>query len=362
MNTLRPVAEPPPAARPVRAWLRFWFTPVDPVGLHVLRLLTGLVCLAWLLSFAGHVDTLFGLDGWFDRQAFAEAAALPDGAPRPLSWSVLYLCGGDARLLTAAYGLALVVLVALTVGLWPRVAAVLAWIVVASFTANPAQEADADPLLLILTFYLAVGYLLLGRTGPGRSWAARLLGPRAVWPLGGAATPPSAGANVALRLLQVHIAVLVVTSGLHKLQFGDWWAGVALWYPLHPPFETTLAAAREHTADRESYLLGLSATAYAMLAWQISFPAFAWRPRWRPVLLGGALVGWLGAALVYRLPFFGPAFGLGCLSYLTPDEWHRLGHGLGRLARPFGSAVGWSRRTEEPVGGLVRLTGTGLRS
>src|SRR4051794_24838645 len=70
-------------------WVRFWFTPTDPVGLHAVRLLGGLLLLFWLLTLAGHVDAFFGLRGWFDREAYiqadtlqAEAAAQPEEAER----------------------------------------------------------------------------------------------------------------------------------------------------------------------------------------------------------------------------------------------------------------------------------------
>src|SRR5207248_9690892 len=46
---------------------------------------------------------------------------------------------------------------------------------------------------------------------------------------------PSYAANFALRLLQVHFAIMVVTSGLHKLQVDHWWAGVPYWFAMHPP-------------------------------------------------------------------------------------------------------------------------------
>ncbi len=326
----KPSAQPlPPATGPVRAWVHFWFTPVDPVGLHTLRLLAGLLFLTWLLPFAGHLDSLFGLQGWFDQQAYVEAARLPDGPPKPLGWSILYLSGTSSKLLVTLYGLSLGVLVLFTLGLWTRLTAVLTWIIVASFTMNPVLDYEADALLGILAFYLMVGYLLLGQRESGQTWLARLLGP--IRPARAAGTcPPSLGANLALRLLQVHVAIVLVTSGLHKLQFGDWWAGVAFWYPLYPPFQTTVAAVRSHAAHHEFYLGILSVAAYLTLGWQIGFPLFAWKPGWRLVLLGGASLGWLGTAFLYRLPLLGPILLLGCLSYLTPAEWHRL---IGWLTR-----------------------------
>jgi hypothetical protein len=303
---------------------------VDPLGLHTIRLLAGLLFLAWLLPFAGHLDSLFGLQGWFDAQAYAEAARLPGGPAKPLGWSVLYLCGSDARLLAVAYGLSIGVLVLFTLGLWLRLTAVLTWIIVASFTASPAIDSDADSLLLILAFYLMIGYVLLGQRDRGQSLFNRLLGTRATGLFGrpgrGGATglTPSLGANLALRLLQVHLAVVMVTTGFHKLQFGDWWAGVALWYPLHLPFETPVTQARVHAEHADLYLGVLGLATYLTLAWQIGFPLFAWRPRWRPVLLGGAALAWLGTAFVYRLPLLGPAVFIGCLGYVTPAGWHRL--------------------------------------
>ena len=67
----------------------------------------------------------------------------------------------------------------------------------------------------------------------------------------------------------------------------------------------------------------LSLTAYIMLAWQLSFPLFAWRPR-RAVLIGGMALGWIGLAVIYRLPLLGPALFVGCLGFVTADEWYRV--------------------------------------
>jgi hypothetical protein len=182
-----------------------------------------------------------------------------------------------------------------------------------------------------------LGYLLLGLGQPNQSIVEHILGSRPSWLSKRTAAfetgerPRSIGANVALRLLQIHLAIVLVTSGLHKLQFGEWWAGLALWFPLFPPFGTTLEQIRSHAPHAMSYLTILSIGAYAILGWQIGFPLFAWRPRLRIVLLGGAAIGWLGAAFLYKMPLVGPAILIGCLSFVTPGEWHRLGAWLARI-------------------------------
>jgi hypothetical protein len=270
-----------------------------------------LLFLGWLLSFGGDVIDLFGPQGWYDAQAAAEAAGFPDGPPPPGGWSILSLAGGNSLGLALTYWGAVAAVTLFTVGVAARVTSVLTWIAVASFTANPVLDYDANALLNVLAFYLMIGCVLRGRRGR-----------------------PSIGVNVAVRLLQVHLALVVLVSGLHKLQFGDWWAGVAFWYPLHPAFDTTVASARAQARHTETYLGLLSVAAYLTLAWQLAFPLFAWRQRWRLVLIVGALLGWAGMGLLYRLPWFGPAFFIGCLVYVTPQEWRlwtsRLTGFLGR--------------------------------
>lgn len=335
----------PAAPQPTgQGWSAFWFAPGSPLGLHILRLLAGLLFLYWLLPFAGQLEPLFGLEGWFDRRAYAEFGREIRQflGKTPVNWSLLYLFGGQPAWLTIVYYSSLVILILFALGILPRLTALLTWVVVASFVANPATQDDADWLLPVLALYLLVGYALLGQGAPGQPWWWRVLGPWGPGRLAAAADPfwraPSRAATLALRLLQVHFALVMVSSGLHKLQFGDWWAGMALWYPLHPPLETRMDQVQELRSYAGFYLFCLSLAAYAGLAWQLTFPLFAWRRgRWRLLLLGGGLVGCLSMAWLYRVPVFGPALLIFCLSYLTPAEWQQL--------------VEWSRR------GLQRLIG-----
>jgi hypothetical protein len=220
---------------------------------------------------------------------------------------------------------------------------VLTWIVVVSFTINPALEYDGDVFLGVLAFYLMLGYLIGAGKQPFQSWLGWLVGgPRQA----------SLGANLALRLFQVHFAILIVTSALHKLQFGDWWSGVALWYPLVPPMETTLAQARAITTMQpENFLFFLSIATYSVLIWQLLFPLYAWRTGWRWLLVGGAVVGWLGTAFLYQLPLIGPAVLIGCLAYLSPAEWRAWLARLGQIARAVLGVFRRSGAAPQPAAG-----------
>jgi hypothetical protein len=343
-----------PHAGLIATWVHFWFTPTDPVGLHALRVLAGVLFLCWLLPLAGQVEALFGLGGWFDAQAYKEASRLPDLPPHLFSWSLTYLCGTNAALLAGVYWLSVAAILLFTLGLATRLTGVLTWVAVVSFTANPALYYDAEPLLLMLAFYLMLGYLLLGQWRPGQSLVNRLLGSKETWLFGRAAAPANAsvGANLALRLFQAHFAMAMVASGLHKLQIREWWSGLAPWFYLNPPFATTDQQVKSYAADAGTFLTLFSLSAYVVLGWQLGFPAFAWRRSRaaRAVLLGGATLAWVATTFFVPLPLFGPIMVVACLGYLTPAEWHRL---LGPPARLPGVRALLSRTVGAPAGGTV---------
>ena len=319
------------------AWTRFWFTPTSTLGMRSLRLLAGLLFFAWLASFLGHQAEIFSMNGWLDLEAttevqrqaqLAEREGQPSPVP-PIGWSMLYLAGNNGSLFQALYFGSLAVLLLFTLGVATRITAPVTWVIVVSFLGNPAISYEGDYLLGILAFYLMIGHLIVGQWSGHLSLLERLLGSRAdfvfapwLFPHSAVERAPSHGANLMMRLLQIHFAIIMVASALHKLQMADWWAGVALWYPLHPTFQTPLESLRLEAAHAPRTLFFLSLFQYAVLGWQLAFPVFAWRSGWwRIVLLGGAVIGWLGLFFLFKLPLFGPFILLGCLSYLRPEEW-----------------------------------------
>jgi hypothetical protein len=191
----------------------------------------------------------------------------------------------------------------------------------------------------MLAFYLMLGHLFLGLRTPSQPPLALVLGPTRetfllgrLWLKRRVSLPPSVASNLALRLLQVHFAIAMMASGLHKLQTSAWWSGLAPWFYLHPPFHSTLAEIRTYAPpDAEAYLNAFSLVSYAVLAWQIGFAAFAWRLRLRWLLLGGAAFGWLLTAMALQMPLVGPLIFVICLAYVTPMEWRWVGRLLGRF-------------------------------
>jgi hypothetical protein len=325
-------ADTTPDAPAPNWWVSFWFTPESPFGLHVLRVSTGLLLIIWLLGLAADAEGVFSLNGWFDHAAFVEASHRPADIPRPFTWSLVYMCGEDASAFRAFYWASLAVLALFTLGVAPRLTAPLAWLVTLSLTANPIFEEEVEVVFRLLTLYLAVGYLLSGPWS-GVSWLERIFGPWRTFLFARreGEAPPSIGANVALRLVQVHLAILLVTSALHKLQTSAWWSGVAYWYHVLPPLELSPARVKQMSDNGHAWMFFLNVAGYATLAWQLAFPAFAWRGGWwRALLLGGAALGWIGLAWLYRMPLFGPALLVSCLAFLSGAEWEQLRGWLGQ--------------------------------
>ena len=326
------------------AWTHFWFTPISAMGLRMLRVLAGLLFCAWVLSFFGHQAEFFSLGGWLDEQAYQDVQRQPGGAMAPIGWSIFYWAGASAPAFQTLYWVSVAILVLFTLGIATRITGVLTWVVVVSFLANPVTSFEGDYLVAILAFYLALGHLLAGQWNGDLTPAERILGSRrdfllADWLFAKKEDARlSVAANFTLRLLQIHFVIILLTSALHRLQMAEWWSGVAFWFPLHPPFVTSADSLKDEIARPTYTLFYLSLAQYAALAWQLALPAFAWRPGrgWRVLLLGGALLYWLGVFFVYRLPLFGPFVFLCCMSFVRPDEWAAI---FARVSSAMGGAA-----------------------
>jgi hypothetical protein len=332
-------------------WTRFWFTPIPTTGLAALRVLSGLLFAFWLLSLLGHQDGFFSMNGWIDGRALAAIQknqvameAQQETLAMPIGWSLLFSVGQNPALFQALYWGAIAVFLLFALGIATRLTGVLSWVCVVSFLAGVGVAYEGDYLLAILAFYLMIGHLLL------HQWSnitplERILGTwdQFLFRRRPAAPRLSVAANWTLRLLQIHFVIVMMTSGFHKLQMGDWWSGAALWYPLHPTLQTTMESLQREKASAVPTMFFVSLIGYALIAWQIALPVFAWRTGIvsRVFLLGGAVCGWFGMAYWFQLPLFGPFICVSCLSFLSPDEWSWL--------KARGQALIGSNATSAPV-------------
>src|SRR4051794_40616731 len=113
-------------------WNRFWFTPSDPFGLCLIRVLTGVLVLYWHLSYTPDLNRYFGADGWLPLatvESLENAGNVPDTLNQP---SYLDFVSRPNELL-AIHIVGAVILGLFTLGVLTRVTAVLALVVVLSY-------------------------------------------------------------------------------------------------------------------------------------------------------------------------------------------------------------------------------------
>ena len=211
-------------------WSRFWFTPVPTTGLQVLRLLSGCLFAFWLLSFLGHQVSFFSR-ACSTRKAIAPSGATPAGKAGQPARLVGGLPGGRKRrvLKRCASASPFFFLCGRRRDAGHERTP---WVAVVSFLANPRPTTGAISLG-ILAFHLMIGHLLLGNgtaISPFRRTDRRTIS--------SSATNCSQRGRPAAELRRwFRHAALANTlrddyrdSGLHKLQIGDWWSGIAYWH------------------------------------------------------------------------------------------------------------------------------------
>ncbi len=298
---------PTPASTPRRGWCAewlagwnaFWFTPADPLPLAVVRICTGALlawsAAVWLLD----APAFFGNDAWL---APHDVWRMND---QPWQWSWYFSLGSSSaiRLLTAAW---LVAAVCLTLGL----ATPLAALVSLAGLVSAANRAPLNTFGLDDTLGLLLVPLLIGPSGAVLSLDALL---------GWGNPRPSVRANIALRLLQVHLCVVYLFSGCGKLLGASWWEGTALW--------GAIANGQYRTLDLTGlarHPLVVNALTLVTLWWEVGYAALVWPRLTRPAVLAMAAPVHLGIGLAMGMMEFGLAMLAANLAFVPADTFRAL--------------------------------------
>lgn len=285
----------------IAGWNRFWFTPADPATLGLIRILAGAMLLythlVWTLDLGGFFG---GRHPWISTEVIA---ALPDHSA--FKWSWFYWIHSPMLLWTFHIA-ALVVFALLTIGLWSRTMSVLAFLATVSYInrASLAQFGLDD------TNAMLAMYLMIGPCGAAYSvdrWLKRRRGTAAL------AVEPSIGANLAIRLIQVHLCVLYLFSGIGKLQGPWWWNGNALLMAM---------ANREYQSLDGTWLVHFPWLVYGLthvtVFWETFYCVLVWPRLTRPIVLAIAAGVHLGIGLFLGMWTFGLAMLIANLSFVSP--------------------------------------------
>jgi uncharacterized membrane protein YphA (DoxX/SURF4 family) len=281
-----------------RGWDRFWFTPSDPIVLGLIRIWTGL-----MLVYT-HVVWGLRLPEFLGPHAFLQGVPLANeygGA-----WASFWWYVPAAWTATVHWG-CVAILLLFTLGVSTRVTSVLAWVITVSYANRLFYSTfGLDQTNAMLTLYLAIApsgdalsvdqWRRAKRSGDSR-----------------AAAPPSIGANLGLRLIQVNMCVVYFFAGIAKLEGESWWSGYAMWQAFaNYEYQTLdLTWLAPHT-----YVWNIAT--HVTIVWEISFCTLIWFPLLRPLVLAGAILLHLGIGLALGMWTFGLIMLVGCAAFLSP--------------------------------------------
>jgi hypothetical protein len=322
-------------------WNRFWFQAVDPATLGLIRICTGAMLLYTHLVWGLHLTTFFGRHGW-----------LPSDAVRLLqkdtyAWSYLWWFESPAALWTV-HVIALIVFAMLMIGLFSRVVSVLALIATLSYiTRAQGSLFGLDQINALLVMYLAVG-----PSGAAFSVDRWLQSRKAGVPL---PVEPSWSANLAIRLIQVHMCIIYLFAGLAKLTGPAWWDGTAMWMALG-----NLEYQSLDMVWIAQWPLLINLLTHVTVFWEISYSALVWPRLTRPIVLLLAIPLHMGIAICLGMMTFGLIMLVGNLAFVPPEfiralwPWSAGGQGraggaamamsqIGKAARPAARTSGSQR-------------------
>jgi hypothetical protein len=274
------------------AWERFWFGARPTSSLALLRIAFGVVAFLWTVTLGGDLTAFFTHGG-----------LLPSAPAAPGWWSVLYLDDSTAFVEIVWVLLALSCL-ALVLGWHSRLAAVLVFVGITSFERrNVFVTNGGDGLLRIISFYMMFAptgaALSLDRLRRCRErfWEFPT---RSAWPM---------------RLMQVQLSVIYLSSVWIKVQGVDWDNGTAVSIAMRMadvralPLPSFLI----HSVILSNFLT------YGTLLMELSLAILIWIPRLRlPVLLAGVGLH-VGIGYTFRVGFFSLGMLALYLAFLDPD-------------------------------------------
>lgn len=283
----------------VTTWDRFWFNAVDPATLSLIRVLAGMMLLYTHAVWTLHLEDFFTADGWLMPDA---VHAFHRGM---YTWSYFWWLDTPAKLWTAHVA-ALVVFALLTVGLFSRVMAPLAAIATISYIQRvPGALFGLDQINALLAMYLCVGPC--GARYSLDAWRKR---GRAGGP---AQVEPSVTANIAIRLIQLHMCIIYLFAGLSKLMGPTWWDGSAMWFALgnyeYQSLDMTWMSDWPRT---------ISVLSHVTIVWETFYCVMIWSRRWGPLWLLLAIPLHMGIAICLGMMTFGLVMLIGNLAFVSP--------------------------------------------
>ena len=294
--------------RGMAAWHRFWFEPLDPLMLCVMRVLTGWMLFYNLLTWSLELETFFGRNG---VQPLDTIKRLYESQYVFSFW--LWI---DDQYLWPVHILSLIVAAMFCLGMATRVTSILAFLITISYSQRvPAANFGFDQILGMMCLYLA-----LSPCGAAVSvdhliriwWRRRSVVVR------NSAPEKYASARMASRLIQLHLCAIYFWAGFSKLKGPTWWTGEAMW---------NVIANQEYQTTDLTWMAWIPwlpfLIAHVTIAWETSFILLIWNRKLRPFVLAIGTAMHLGIGAFLGMWTFGLIMNFAYLSFSEPEIWRQ---------------------------------------
>lgn len=297
----------------IEGYVKRIFQPVSPVPIAVYRILVGVLIIGHFLLLAPHWLLWFGREG-----AIARQPRLPVGG---FQVDLLQFWPQDDWGIWLLFCIALLLSLALTIGIFTRTANAAIFIVICALQArNPYILNAADHLIRVMVLYL-----LFSNAGAALS-VDRLLALRRAK----AAFEPPKAIPWATWMMRVQLAVIYLEAGLSKAHSPSWKAGTALYYIFQNGELARFGYERRITLTESA--IGSS----LMIAIEILFPLLVWSKHTRYLMLGLGTLLHLGIEVFMKIPLLSWAIMTAYVVFLDADDLARAHDWLRRRAKGIG--------------------------
>ncbi|MGH3675915.1 MAG: HTTM domain-containing protein [Mycobacterium sp.] len=308
----------------VDGWRAFWFSPQPAYSLGLVRMAFGALVVAWTLALLPDLYELFG-----------EHGVVPQHPRTDYRWGVFETWTGDTALLIG-WVVLLMSAIAMTVGWHSRLAAVLVFVLIASFMQRDGWVFNTgDALIRLEALFLALASCgaalsLDQRRRTGSFWSAQC---RAPW---------------LIRLMQVQLSVIYLVSVQAKLRGRTWVDGTAVSYAWREDQGLALIPAPEWLSTNG---LIVNVATWGTIVIELAIAILVWNRRWRPWVLAAGVVMHLMMMVNLSIGFFSLAMFVLYLAFVPWEAVPRLPVRLKHLVRrDRGSSAASDSSSVHPAG------------
>jgi hypothetical protein len=285
-------------------WDRFWFTKTEPHTLCLLRILSGGLMFYTHLIWSFDLITFIGPDGWAPSSV-SHNVFERWGRTYSYAWTHFDYLPSNPVVIYAAHAIALIMFALFTVGYRTRWTAVMACF----FTISYSHRLSLLQYGLDQVNGMMALYLMLAPCGERYSVDAWLRSRRG----GEARSKEFLMANIATRLLQIHLCIVYFYSGVEKMKGPAWWNGSAVWEAI---------ASFQYQSQDVTWLGNfpplVAFMTHLTVFWEATYFAIVWPKATRWFALGCAVLIHGGIGIAMGMPTFGAAMIFANMCFLSP--------------------------------------------